>query len=204
MRPVKRPNTTFDVQVGGDDPAVLSRIAHESAAALLARVREHPDPQIVERLGRFADDQGIDAIAELWANASARSLPGALWRVYVLRALIVQQGEMTSLAFERGRGLSVGIDPVLAGSAVPAGPDEIATVADEILQGVFRGDFADALERAAAFARVCGLGSVDLAHDADSTEPERARELTLRAARLDALARELVASAKLWRSNSLD
>lgn len=204
LRPVKRPNDMFEGHWGGEDPAVHTRIAHESAAALLARVRAQSDPEIVARLAQFADEQGIDAIAELWANSSPKSLPGALWRVYALRGLIVQQGEATALAFERGRGLSRGIDPVVAGAAQPAGPEEVRTVADEILQGVFHGDFAGALDRAAAFARVCSVGDVDLAHDAEPHDSGRAQALTTRAARLATMAGELTAAAALWRAGSLD
>ncbi|MFM6974307.1 MAG: DNA-directed RNA polymerase subunit beta [Agromyces sp.] len=204
FRPVKRPNEVFEHYWGGDDPAVSSRIAHESAAALLARVRDNADPAVVTRLAEFADEQGTDAIAELWAQSSPRSLPGALWRVYVIRAFIVQQAEPTALAFERGRAVSPGIDPVVAGSALPAGPDEIRTVADEILHGVFQGDFAGALERAAAFARVCSAGYVDFAHDSDADSAERARSFTVRAARLATIAEELTSCARLWRAGSLD
>lgn len=204
MRPVKRPSGAFDAHLGGEDPALLTRMAHDSALALLARVRQSDDPELVARVGEFADEQGIETIAELWAHAAPRSLPGALWRVYLLRSLIVQSAEETALAYERGRVQLRGIDPVVAGAAVPAGPAEIRAVADEILRGVFSGDFAVALERAAAFARVCGAGFVDLAHDADGLDAERASLLTTRAARLSSIAEELVSCARLWRSGSLD
>lgn len=204
IRPVKRPASAFDSLEGSDDPAVISRIAHDSAAALLHRVRSSGDAELVARVTAFADEAGIDTIAELWAHAAARSLPGALWRVYLLRSLIVQQAESVAFAFERGRVQSAGIDPVVAGAAVPAGPEEVRDLAEQILHGVFAGDFAGALERAAAFARICSLGSVDFAHDADATEPHRAREFTARAARLAGIAEDLVASARLWRRDSLD
>lgn len=204
LRPVKRPSGTFDSFEGGDDPAVHTRIAHDSAHALLNRVRQAGDPELVARVTEFADEHGIDTVAELWAHAAAKSLPGALWRVYVLRSLIVQQPESTAFAYDRGHQLSAGIDPVVAGAATPTGPDEIRAVADQILHGVFAGDFGVALDRAAAFARVTSVGCVDLAHDADPSEPQRASELTARASRLALIAEELTACARLWRTNSLD
>lgn len=204
MRPVKRPSGTFDSLWGGDDPAVIGRIAHDSAHALLNRVRSAGDAELVDRVTEFADHHGIDTVAELWAQASAKSLPGALWRVYVLRSVIVQQPELTALAFERGRVLSGGIDPVVAGAATPTGPEEIKVVADEILHGVFSGDFAGALDRASAFARVCSVGCVDLAHDADVSAPARASEFTTRASRLLSIASDLTSCARLWRAGSLD
>lgn len=204
MRPVKRPSTAFDTAFGGGDPAVQTRIAHDSAHALLSRVRQSDDLALLDTLTAFADEHGIDTLAELWAAASPRSLPGALWRIHLLRALIVQQSEPTALAYERGCSQHQGIDPVIVGAASPTGPAEIREVADQILHGVFVGDFAVALERAAAFARVASVGCVDLAHDADRTEPERASELTARAARLATIAEELSACARLWRAGSLD
>lgn len=44
----------------------------------------------------------------------------------------------------------------------PPGPDEVQRVADEILRGVFAGDFAVALERAAAFCHVVSSGRADV------------------------------------------
>src|SRR5690606_41513969 len=66
----------FESLVGGEDPAQISRIAHETASALLGRVRAQPDTEVVERLVAYTDENGIDAIAELWSRASPHSLPG--------------------------------------------------------------------------------------------------------------------------------
>ncbi len=197
----------FDAIQGGDDPAALSRIAHDTAAALLSRVRADPDPEVVRRLVSYADTHGIDTIAELWANSSPRSLPGALWRIYLLRTLIRQDATGTGLAFQRGTEVSHTIDQVVAGAAIPTGPDEVRDLADTILHGVFAGDFAVALDRAAAFCRVTAAGYADLADDADASDavnPDRPAELTRRALRLTELADELSSCARLWRHDSLD
>ncbi|MGN6127944.1 MAG: DNA-directed RNA polymerase subunit beta, partial [Humibacter sp.] len=87
---------------------------------------------------------------------------------------------------------------------LPTGPSEIIDLADRILRGVFEGDFAVALERAAAFCRVSASGCTSLADDADPTEPERATVLTRRALRFSQFAAELTAAASLWRGDSLD
>jgi hypothetical protein len=206
-RPTKFPPGMFESYQGGDDPAQLSRIAHDTAAALLARVRANPEPEIVERLISYTDQHGIDTIAELWAQASPKSLPGSLWRLYLLRTLIRQDPAGISLAFQRGTEVSRTIDQVVAGAAIPAGPDEVRELADTILHGVFAGDFAVALERAAAFCRVTAAGFADLADDADAADavrPERPAELTRRALRLTELAVELTSCARLWRHDSLE
>ena len=206
-RPTRFPPAMFDSYLGAEDPAHLSRVAHDTAAALLARVREDPDPEVIARLVAYTDEHGIDAIAELWSHASAKSLPGALWRVYLLCALIRQDPRGQALAFQRGTEVSHTIDQVVAGAAIPAGPDEVVELADRILHGLFTGDFAVALDRAAAFARVSAAGLASLADDADaadSTHPDRSTVLTTRALRLTQLADEFASCARLWRRDALD
>lgn len=206
-RPTRFPPGMFEGFLGAEDPAHLSRVAHDTAAALLSRVRSDPDPAVVARLVSYTDEHGIDAIAELWSQASAKSLPGALWRVYLLRALIRQDPLGVSLGFQRGTEVSHTIDQVVAGAPIPAGPTEVQELADQILRGLFGGDFAVALERAAAFARVVAAGFASLADDADASDtahPDRSGRLTQRALRLTQLADEFASCARLWRRDSLD
>ena len=203
-RPASFASGRFEAFKGGDDPAETSRIAHETASALLARVRADPDGGVIDRLVAFTDENGIDAIAELWSRSLARSLPGALWRIYLLRVLIRQDPAEASYLFQRGSERLPTIDPVVAGATAPTGPTEITELADRILRGVFEGDFAVALERAAAFCRVQAAGCSSVADDADLVSPDRATELTRRALRFTELAADLTAAASLWRSGSLD
>lgn len=203
-KPTLFPGGMFEMFLGGDDPARISRVAHETAHALLARVRADPDRDVVDRLVAFTDEHGIDAVAELWSRSNAKSLPGALWRIYLLRLLIRQDAEGTALLYQRGVEVLASIDPVVAGAPVPAGPGEVTALADQILRGVFEGDFAVALDRAAAFCRVTAAGCVSVADDRETVDPERASELTTRALRFTRTAEELTACARLWRSDSLD
>jgi len=203
-KPTQYSGDKFDTFVGGEDPAQISRVAHDTALALLSRVRDNPESAIVERLVAFTDQHGIDAVAELWSRANPRSLPGALWRIYLVRALVRQDPTGTSFLYQRGVEVATSIDPVVAGATAPTGPEEITTLADQILRGLFQGDFAVALDRAAAFCRIMALGSSSVADDSDSTSPERASELTTRALRFSTTANEFVSCARLWRTDSLD
>ncbi|PJJ73075.1 hypothetical protein CLV46_2657 [Diaminobutyricimonas aerilata] len=204
-KPTKFSTDKFESYESGNDPATILRIAHDTAHSLVDRVRDNPEPDIVERLVEYTDTHGIDALAELWARSSPRSLPGALWRIYLLRVLINQDPEGTSTLFQRGSDVMTTIDPLVAGASMPTGPAEIRDLADEILRGVFRGDFAVALDRAASFCRVAGAGAASIADDSDATAaPERASELTSRALRYDTTAAELTACARLWRRGELD
>lgn len=203
-RPTRIPNEMFEKYAAGADPAEARRIAHETAAALVARVRQEPTPEILERLVSFTDHNGIDAIAELWSQARPESLPGSLWRIYLIRAVIRQDPAGASRLFERGAEALRGIDPLVAGAGQPTGPQEILDLADQILRGVFDGDLAIALERAAAYCRVCVAGATVQADEDELIRPERATAFTRRALRYHSFAEELQASARLWRQDSLD
>ncbi|WP_368497225.1 DNA-directed RNA polymerase subunit beta [Herbiconiux sp. A18JL235] len=203
-RPALFDGSAFEAFQGGEDPATINRVAHETAGALLSRVRDDPQPEVIERLLAYTDDHGIDAVAELWARASAHSLPGSLWRIYLLRVLIRQDAEMASYFFERGTEVTAGIDPVVAGAESPTGPKEITELADQILRGLFTGDFAIALERAAAFCRIMAQGCASIADDAEIGAPETASTLTTRALRFETIGDDLSSSAALWRHDGLD
>ncbi|MDF2991703.1 MAG: hypothetical protein K0S37_2217 [Microbacterium sp.] len=202
-KPIRRPAELFDRLFAADDPAEVSRVAHSTAHALLSRVRADPSVDIVERLVAFTDDHGIDDIAELWSRSPARSLPGALWRLYLLQLMIHDDAPTAALLYERGRVEMATVDPVVVGAPAPAGPEELVQVIDTILRGLFEGDFAVALDRAAAFCRVQASGSTHLADDYENTESERASALTTRALRLSTYAEDLSAAAALWRRDAL-
>jgi hypothetical protein len=203
-KPAHFGGSEFAAFAGGEDPAAVMRVAHESARALLARARHSEDPEVIERLVTYTDANGIDALAELWARSSPHSLPGALWRIYLVRVMIRQDPEGVALLFQRGTEVLRTIDPVVAGAPSPAGPHEVTELADLILRGLFDGDFAIALERAAAFCRVEAAGASSIADDQDAASPERASELTTRALRLTTTADELAWCARMSRAGSLD
>ncbi|QMU96042.1 DNA-directed RNA polymerase subunit beta [Microbacterium esteraromaticum] len=202
-RPVRRPPTAFDNIVGEADPAEQSRVAHATASALLERARSDESGVVTERLLAFASEHGIDEIAELWSHAPARSLPGALWRLYLLQIAIRSDAPLTALLYERGRVELHTADAAIAGAPAPADPGELVDLVDAILRGVFRGDFSVALERAAAYCRVQASGATHTADDYEQTEPERASDLTRRALRLSTYAEDLAASAASWRRGML-
>lgn len=202
-RPVRRPTSAFDNIVGSHDPAEESRIAHATASALLTRVRADESGVSADRLVAFTDEHGIDEIAELWSKSPSRTLPGALWRLYLLQLAIHGDPHTAALLYERGRVELPSVDAAIAGAPVPANPDELVALIDAILRGAFRGDFAVALDRAAAFCRVQASGATHTADDYEPTEPSRATELTTRALRLSSYAQDLSASAVLWRMDAL-
>lgn len=202
-RPVRRPPIAFDNLVAEADPAESSRVAHATASALLERARSDESGAVTERLLAFATEHGIDEIAELWSHAPARSLPGALWRLYLLQASIRADSALSALLYERGRIELRSADAAIAGAPAPASGQELVALVDQILRGAFRGDFSVALDRAAAYCRVQASGATHTADDYERTEPQRASELTRRALRLTDYADDLVAASHAWRRGTL-
>ena len=84
-RPGQLDQMMADNIAGGADPAQINEMSHASAAALLDRVHHTQDAELVERVLTLVDREGVDVIAELWSSAEPDSLPGILWRLYLLR-----------------------------------------------------------------------------------------------------------------------
>lgn len=202
-RPVLQPTAAFDWIIGNDDAGAAQRLAQETSWALLDRVRRVADPKVVERVVHLAAEEGIDDIAELWADSSAHSLAGQLWRIYLLRRIVHADPDGTAELFRHGLAASVTIDPVVAGVADPITPEAIAALCETILRGIFTGDLAVALERAASYCRVMALGAAHIADERDSVDETHAGELTTRALRYSSFASELHAGARRWRDGTL-
>ncbi|GAB3076904.1 hypothetical protein GCM10027080_22630 [Pedococcus soli] len=184
------------------DPAQVTEIAHETAAVLVGTGRASTDPAVTARLVSLVDDLGLSTVAELWADRPARSLPGALWRLYALREWVRRTPEDAASDYSAGVRFT-DVNHVVAGVAEPPGPTELRELTDAILRGVFEGDFAVALQRAAAFCRVVAAGRADRAHTTDVQDREAAGVQTQRAASMLSTAGDLEACAALWRAGEL-
>ncbi|MEJ5945696.1 hypothetical protein WDZ17_10375 [Pseudokineococcus basanitobsidens] len=185
------------------DPTSRDAAAHATARLLVEGAQSSGDAEVAARLVRLADEQGLELLAELWADAPPESLPGALWRLYVLRQWVHAAPSEASRQFDEGRRRAPVLEAV-AGVADPPGPDEVRQQVDAVLAGVATGDFAGTLERAAAFARVVAVGRADLADDEvwPATDADDAG-LTTSAGRLVRTAEHLESCAGRWRSGSL-
>ncbi len=178
-------------------PAELSEVAHQTAAVLVGTGRAAHEPELTRRLVALVDELGLSTVAELWADRPARSLPGALWRLYALREWVQRSPRAAADEYAAGMRFT-DVNHAVAGVAVPPGPDEVRALADDVLTGVFDGDLAVALDRAAAFCAVVSAGRADLApEDADGT---RATE---QAAAMLSTSEDLRACARLWRAGDL-
>ncbi|MBE3075639.1 MAG: hypothetical protein IMZ75_11970 [Actinobacteria bacterium] len=189
------------------DPARVTEVAHETAAVIVKTGRAAHDPELTCKLVALVDDLGLSTIAELWADRPARSLPGALWRLYVLREWVCRDAVDASADYAAGIRFA-DVPHVVAGVAEPTGPAELRELTDAILTGVFDGDLAVALERASGFCRVVAAGRAQRANDSDADESDAQDPLwgfaqTRRAASLLTTADDLEACARLWRKGDL-
>ena len=198
-RPALRSSAELESYSGSSDPAVLSEAAHETAAALVGTGRAAHDPEVTAKLVNLVDELGLSTLAELWADRPATSLPGALWRLYTLREWVRRDPVGAARDYEAGRS-SAEVAHAVAGSAEPPTPEAVQQLSDQILAGVFEGDLAVALERAAAFCRVVSVGRAHRVDDADVS----ASTQTTRAAALLTTAGDLSRCAALWRAGKLD
>ncbi len=184
-------------------PAETTEIAHQSAAVLVGAGRAAHDPEITARLVAIVDDIGLSTIADLWSQRPARSLPGALWRLYALREWVRRSPQQASREYAAGIRFT-DVAHAVAGIAEPPTPEELHRVVDEVLAGVFDGDLALALDRAGAFCAVVAAGRAEVAHDIEGAQPEDASALTRTGSAMLATSEDLRAAAGLWRAGRLD
>ena len=189
-RPHHRPVTPGDrffeaVESEHPDPLRVAEAADRAAHLIVRRAHDSDDHEIADRVLHLADTEGIEAIAEVWADRPADTIAGCLWRLYLLRSWVYADPVGVAREFEAGRARAA-VDGVVAGVADPPGPDELRAMVDQVLRGIAGSEFADVLLRAAAFARVVAAGRVEL--------PEGD---TLAAARIQAVADQLDRAARL-------
>jgi len=191
--------TLFDAMPGGVDPGERTEAAHRTASLLVRGARNAADEELISRIIHLADDQGLDTVADLWADSPADTLPGVLWRLYLLRAWVQADPAGAAREFDAGRKHAE-VHEVIAGVVQPPGADEVRELADLVMRGVVTGDFATTLDRAAAFARVTAAGRGELSGQAP-VDQGTARAVT--AVRLVRLADQLETAARLERAGSL-
>ncbi|NUS73589.1 MAG: hypothetical protein HOQ05_09325 [Corynebacteriales bacterium] len=177
-----------------DDPVNRMELAQITARTVVDAGR---DNQAGTDLVALADTVGLETLAQLWREQPADSLPGALWALYLLRTWCRQQGDEVARLFRAGRALAP-VDEVVAGAPEIAGPVEMAELADAVLTGIYDGDLAVALERAAAFFRIVAAG-----RDLLATEGEPGALDRQRAARNRSCAVGLTKAAQAWHDGTL-
>jgi hypothetical protein len=185
-------NGHFETMPADVDPALRVEAADRSATLMVRGARDIDDEEMVARVVSLAESEGLETLAALWASSPADSLAGCLWRLYLLRSWVYGDPAAAAREFDAGRSHSP-VHEAVAGVVEPPGPDEVRQLVDQVLRGVVRGDFADTLYRAAAFARVTAAGR---AHIGSTSAPsEYASDLS--ASKLLTMADQLEHAARL-------
>ena len=164
---------------GEPDPATSMDLAHDSARALLDGVFHSSDPEVVRRVVALAADDGLTELAALWSAAPASTLPGALWRLYVLHTWVQRSGDEVARRYRAGSRTVPGLR-YLTGFAEPPEVAQVQETMDDILRGAFTGDLGLALRRAGAVATLLAHGTAHLADEDPDDERTRQAERLLR------------------------
>lgn len=170
---------TFEAVADDIDPAELAAAGHRTAQLLVRGPRDADDDGLVARVVALADTEGLGVLADLWSHAAPDTLPGALWRLYLLRTWVHGDPVRAAHEFVTGRAFAP-VHEVLAGVVEPPGPDEVIAMVDTVLRGIVGTDFDVTLDRAAAFAHIVGVGRGQL----DDSDPHSAARLVDMAAQL--------------------
>ncbi|WP_175956427.1 hypothetical protein [Schaalia sp. Marseille-Q2122] len=100
-RPAMLDPQAADAIVGDTDPALASELAHTSAWALLGVGDEEFDAA-VERLRASIADEGVDAVAHMWSRSPEFTLPGAMWRIFLLSEWVRRDHALVEERFAQG------------------------------------------------------------------------------------------------------
>jgi len=179
---------------GGSSAQSRAEVAAATAAVLVQAGRSPGDGA---RFVALADSVGIDTLAALWHDADPVSLPGALWALYLLRQWCRSGSDEVTRLWRAGEHLAPA-ESVVAGVGEYADADAVQHTADAVLTGVYQGDLAVALERAAAFFRVVAAGRRSIGPDA-----QFAPDGVDLADRNERVAASLSAAARHWRAGTL-
>lgn len=195
-RPVYRPTEALENAAGGIDPLEAVEAAHRTAELVVGRGRDTDDPELTARLVGLVREVGLATVAEMWSDRPARTLPGALWRLYLLHEWVQRRPDEVGRLWTEGAGHTE-VYRAIAGVAEPPDPEGLRRLTEQILTGVFTGDLAVALERASAFCHVMAVGLSE--PGAEDVPGEQVR----RGGRMRDTADDLTACARLWRKGDL-
>lgn len=155
---------------------------------------------------------GVDAVAELWADSPATTLPGALWRLFLVRewlrrdpALIARRYAVVVDLTGAGPEALARLEAALVEARPAPAPEQVRADLDRVLDGAEETGapgLAPLLAATADFLRALAAGSdpVWIEEDAD----ELAHRVTRRPRALPATADELDEAARRAAALALD
>ena len=200
---------------GSTDTAVASELAHRAAQALIGGFPgTDSDDDPITRCGVVAAvaTNGVDDIAELWADSPATTLPGTLWRLFLVREWIRRDPELVDRRYATVIDLTEADDTTntrfesALGEARPVpAPTDLRERLDAVLAGSVEDsvtEIAPLLSATAGFLRALAAGSNPVWIEDDTDE--LADRVTRRDSALLATADELTDAARRAAAGLLD
>ena len=188
--------------IGDEDPAESAAVAHTAAWALMGVGDDEFDDEAVARLRAHVRGHGADAIAHVWARSPAFTLPGALWRAYLLSEWYHRDPGAVARRYEAGAA-----SPRIDGLEAPVDVRPLPFVIEEV-DSLLRGDLTDddldfVLAQASRAMRVLAAGESGPLWIEDPADP-LAHRVTMRTSALLATADELDLAAREARVGTLN
>ena len=136
-RPAMLDAARAEAIVGDEDPASLSAVAHTAAWALMGIGDETFSDEAVARLRETVRARGVDTIAHVWSRSPEFTLPGALWRVYLLHEWYHRDPILVAERYAEGSRA-----PIIQGLEAPVELRPLSLIMEE-LDSLLRGDLTD-------------------------------------------------------------
>lgn len=194
-RPAMLSAEAADQIVGDEDPAEGSALAHTSAWALLGVGDEEFGQEAVQRLRATIAVEGVDVVAHMWSRSPDFTLPGALWRLWLLKEWCDRDLAEVRERFDEG----------IRGVAVDLRFDAVIDEVGALLGGErTEDDLALILSEAAAVMRVCAGGDSRGAVWIEDPSDPLAHPVTTRARALLRTAEELEEASVRAAAGTLD
>ena len=201
-RPAMLDAARAEAIVGDEDPASLSAVAHTAAWALMGIGDETFSAEAVARLRQTVRARGVDTIAHVWSRSPEFTLPGALWRVYLLHEWYHRDPILVAERYAEGSRA-----PLIQGLEAPVELRPLSLIMEE-LDSLLRGDLTDddleyVLREASRAMRVLAAGEAGALWIEDPADPLAPR-VTMRHSALLVAADELDVAAREAAVGTLD
>lgn len=201
-RPAMLDAARAETIVGDEDPAASAAVAHTAAWALMGVGDESFTDADVARLRDTVRSVGVDVIAHVWSRSPEFTLPGALWRLYLLHEWYHRDPGLVESRYAQGLRA-----PIIQGLEAPVQVRPLRAVMQEV-DALLRGDLTDddldgVLAQASRAMRVLAAGESGPLWIEDPTDP-LAHRVTMRTSALLATADELDLAAREAASGTLD
>ena len=201
-RPAMLDAARAEAIVGDEDPSSLSAVANTAAWALMGIGDETFSDEAVARLRETVRARGVDTIAHVWSRSPEFTLPGALWRVYLLHEWYHRDPILVAERYAEGSRA-----PIIQGLEAPVELRPLSLIMVEV-DSLLRGDLTDddleyVLREASRAMRVLAAGEAGALWIEDPTDP-LAHRVTMRHSALLVTADELDVAAREAAVGTLD